>query len=75
MDLNKGVPTLSVHCEKLIRKFFFKFNQGTCPWMAFALIFFGIFLFFFSFGGGGGGGCGANHLEGICSISGIKYFL
>ena len=26
-------------------KFFFKFNQGTCPWMAFAWNFFGIFLF------------------------------
>ena len=24
--------------------FFFKFNQGTCPWMAFAWNFFGIFL-------------------------------
>ena len=25
-------------------KFFFKFNQGICPWMAFAWIFFWIFL-------------------------------
>ena len=40
MDLNKGLPTLFVYCEKLIWKFFLKFKQGTCPWMAFALIFF-----------------------------------
>ena len=40
MDLNKGVPTLFAYCEKLIRKFFFKFNQGMCPWMAFAWNFF-----------------------------------
>ena len=38
------VPTLFAYCETLIWKFFFKFNQGTCPWMAFAWIFFGIFL-------------------------------
>ena len=48
MDLSKGVPTLLAYCEKLIWKFFFKFNQGTCPWMAFALIFFGIYLIFFT---------------------------
>ena len=47
MDLNKGVPTLFAYCEKLIRKIFFKFKQGTCPWMAFAWIFFGIFSDFF----------------------------
>ena len=43
MDLNKGVPTLFADCGKLIRNFFFKFNQGTCPWMAFAWNCFGIF--------------------------------
>ena len=49
MDLNKGVRTSFVYCEKLIRKFFFKFTQGTCPWMAFAWNSFGIFQkkFFF----------------------------
>ena len=46
-ELNKGVPRLFAYCEKLIWKFFFKFKQGTCPWMAFAWIFFGIFLIFF----------------------------
>ena len=46
MDLKKGVPTLFAYCEKLIWKMFFKFNQGTCPWMAFAWIFVGIFLIF-----------------------------
>ena len=56
MDLNKGVPTLFAYCEKLIWKIFFKFKQGTCPWMAFAWNFFGIFLIFFR------GVCGANHL-------------
>ena len=50
MDLNKEVPTLSAHCEKLIWKFFFKFNQGTSLWMALAWIFFGIFLSFFEGG-------------------------
>ena len=29
--------------KKIIWKFFFKFKQGTCPWMAFAWKFFGIF--------------------------------
>ena len=47
MDLNNGVPTLFAYCEKLIWKIFFKFNQGTCRWMAFASNFFGIFLIFF----------------------------
>ena len=56
MDLNKGVPTLFAYGEKLIWKFFFNFKQGTCPWMAFAWNFFGIFLIFFR------GVCGANHL-------------
>ena len=51
MDLNKGIPTLFAYCEKLIWKFFFKFNQCTCTWMAFAWNFFRIFLIFF-FGGG-----------------------
>ena len=47
MDLKKGVPTLFAYCEKLIWKCFFKFKQGTCPWMAFAWIFFfRIFLIF-----------------------------
>ena len=46
MDLNKGVPTLFACYEKLILKIFFKFNQDTCPWMAFAWIFFGIFQIF-----------------------------
>ena len=32
----KGVPTLFAYSENLIWKFFFKFKQGTCPWMAFA---------------------------------------
>ena len=40
MDLNKGVPTLFAYCEKLNWKIFFKFNQGTYPWMAFAWNFF-----------------------------------
>ena len=44
MHLNKGVPMLFAYCEKLIWKSFFEFNQGTCPWMAFALNFFRIFL-------------------------------
>ena len=59
MDLIKGVPTLFTYCEKLIWKIFFKFKQGTCPWMAFAWIFFpdsSDFFFFFR------GVCGANHL-------------
>ena len=47
MDLNKGLPTFFAYCEKLIWKFFSKFNQGTCPWMTFASNFFGIFLIFF----------------------------
>ena len=47
MDLNKGVPRLFAYCEKLIWKIFFYFKQGTCPWMAFAWNFFGIFLIFF----------------------------
>ena len=41
-----GVSTLFAYCEKLIWKFFFKFNQGTCPWMTFAWNFFRIFWFF-----------------------------
>ena len=32
--------------KKLIWKIFFKFKQGTCPWMAFAWNFFGIFMIF-----------------------------
>ena len=40
IDLNKGVPTLFAYCEKLIWKCFFKFTQGSCPWMAFAWKFF-----------------------------------
>ena len=70
-DLNKGVPTLFAYCEKLNWNFFFKFNQGTCPWMAFAwnFFFFWIFLIFLR------GVCGANHLQGIYSVSGLKYFL
>ena len=52
MDLNKRVPTLFAYCEKLIWKIFFKFNQVTCPWMAFAWNIFGIFLIFFRGGGG-----------------------
>ena len=53
MDLNKGVPTLFAYCEKLIWTIFFKFNQGTCPWMAFAWIFFFvIFLIFLGVCGG-----------------------
>ena len=46
MDLNKGVPTLFAYCEKLIWNFSFKFNQGMCPWTAFAWNFFWIFLIF-----------------------------
>ena len=46
MDLNKAVPTLFAYCEKLIWKIFLKFKQGTCPWMAFAWNFFGIFMIF-----------------------------
>ena len=46
MDLNKGVSTLFAYCEKLIKKFFFKFNQGTCPWVAFAWNFVRIFQIF-----------------------------
>ena len=41
------VPTLFAYCEKLIWKFFFKFKQGTCPWMAFAWNFFRDFYDFF----------------------------
>ena len=37
----------------IIWKFFFKFSQGSCPWIAFACIFFGIFIIFFLKGGGG----------------------
>ena len=62
MDLNKGVPTLFAYCENLIWKFFFKFNQGTSPWMASAWTFFGIFLIFLR------GVCGANQSLGIYSI-------
>ena len=40
------VLTSFAYCEKLIWKIFFKFKQGTCPWMAFAWNFFGIFLLF-----------------------------
>ena len=46
MDLKKGVLTMFAYCEKLIWKFFFKVNQGTSPWMAFAWNFFLIFLIF-----------------------------
>ena len=49
-DLNKGVPTLFAYCEKIIWNFFFKFTQGTCLCMAFAWIFFLIFLTFFEGG-------------------------
>ena len=56
LELNKGVPTLFAYCEKLIWIFFFKFNQDTCPWMAFVWIFLWIFLFFER------GVSGANHL-------------
>ena len=52
MDLNKGVPTLFAYCKKLIWKFVFKFKQGTCPWMAFAWIFFPDSSDFFFFLGG-----------------------
>ena len=65
INLNKGVPTLFAYCEKLIWENFFEFNQGTCPWMAFAWIFFGIFLMIFM-----RGVCWANYLKGIYSISG-----
>ena len=42
--------------KKIIGKFFFKFSQGMCSWVAFAWIFFsGFFLFFFLFFFGGGG--------------------
>ena len=58
MDLNKGVPTLFAYCKKLMGKFFFRFKQGTCPWMAFAWNFFGIFPPFFFFFWGGGGSVG-----------------
>ena len=58
MDLNKGVPTLFAYWEKLIWKIFFKFKQGTCPWMAFAWNFFGIFLIFLFFFWRGGRVCG-----------------
>ena len=67
MDLNKGVPTLFAYCEKLIWKMFFKFKQGTCPWMAFAWNFFGIFLIFFR------GVCGANYLSLFLSLSLLLY--
>ena len=43
----KGVPTLFAYCEKPVWKFFFKFNQGTCPQMAFAWDFFPDFFYFF----------------------------
>ena len=49
---------LFAYCEKLIWKFFFKFNQSMCPWMAFAWIFFFVCVcvdfsvFFFFFKGG-----------------------
>ena len=56
MDLNKEVSTLFAHCKKLIWKMFLKFNLGTCPWMAFAWNFFGIFLTFLR------KVCGTNHL-------------
>ena len=46
MDLNKGVPTLFAYCENWSGKIFFKFNQGTCPWVAFVWNFFRIFLIF-----------------------------
>ena len=69
MDLNKGVPTLFAYCEKLIWKIFFKFNQVTCPWMDFAWNFLRIFLIFLR------GVFGANHLQGIYSVSGLRYFL
>ena len=54
MDLNKGISMLFAYCEekKLIHKFYFKFNQGTCPWMVFACNFFGIFLKKKNFEGG-----------------------
>ena len=42
----KGFRRYLHYCEKLIWKFFFNFNQGTCPWMAFAWNFFLIFLIF-----------------------------
>ena len=64
-DLNKGVPTLFAYCEKLIWKCFFKFSQGTCPWMAFAWIFFSRDFSDFFFEGG---------LWGKSLIGKIQYF-
>ena len=37
-------PHIVKNFKKLIWKFFFNFSQDTCPWVAFAWIFFGIFL-------------------------------
>ena len=66
MDLNKGVQTLSAYCKKLIRKFFFKFNEGTCPWMAFAWIFSPDFSDFLGVGVGMGVGLwGKSFIENI----------
>ena len=45
------VPMSFAYCEKLTWKIFFKFNQGTRPWVSFAFNFFVIFLFFFFLGG------------------------
>ena len=36
----RGSDFICIYYEKLIWKIFFKFNQGTCHWMAFAWIFF-----------------------------------
>ena len=42
----KGSDVICIYRKKLIWKFFFKFNQGRCPWMAFAWNFSGNFSHF-----------------------------
>ena len=69
MDLNKGVPTLFAYCEKTDLEIFLYIQAGYVPLDGLCLDFFRDFYDFFR------GVCGANHLKGIYSISGLKYFL
>ena len=78
LSLAYGLTFLYILLEKIIFWIFlFRFNQGTCPCVAFAWYFFHNFSSSFFSGGGGwgvrvGGGrrCGVYHLQGVSSVSG-----
>ena len=69
MDLKKGVPKLFAYYEKLILKFFFKFNQGSCPLLVFIWIFFSDFFL-----KGGGEGLWGKSFIGNILCFGAKIF-